>query len=172
MCVNRKVSLMALCMTMAVVLTGCHLKTVYNHYESTRLDSWGVNDTLVFRVSPLKHSGTYESSIGLRTTSDYPYIGLTLIVEQEIVSATADKKEGWLQKNRVVADTINATLVTKDGEQLGKGVGMYQYLYPLRHYELNEGDSITVRIHHFMRTIRLPGVADVGFRLTLKDGKK
>ena len=64
--------------TVALVTASCNRKTIYSHYEHTPLDGWEKNDTLVFSVPPVKHDGVYREMIGLRTSSAYPFMGLTL----------------------------------------------------------------------------------------------
>ncbi len=166
MYVNRKMCLLTL--MMAIALSGCHRHTVYNHYVSTKIEEWSQHDTLHFSLRPLRTAGRYESSIGLRTSSDYPFRGLTLIVEQDIIPAPADRN-GQPSLTRHIVDTLNATLVEKDGTQLGKGIGLYQYVYPLRTYQLKKGDSLVFHVHHFMRKQDLMGVADVGVSLEKRE---
>ncbi len=161
---KNMMTVVALWLTMTVLLTGCHRKTVYNSYLSTNEKGWGTNDTLFFSVDTMKQSGTYEGFVGLRTTSDYPYRALTLIVEQQIFAA-ATSADSVKRAKTFFSDTLYATLTDEDGHNLGKGIGTYQYLFPLRRYELQRGDSLAVCIHHYMRANIITGITDVGVKV-------
>lgn len=137
--------------TVALTLVGCNRNTIYSHYESTPLEGWETNNMIRFEVGPIDASGDYESFVGLRTTTDYPFMGLTLIVEQTV----------W-PSNRKSSDTISVELVNRNGEVLGKGISTFQYVSPVRILHLDEGDSLKVSIRHYMAQKTLPGILDVG----------
>jgi gliding motility-associated lipoprotein GldH len=137
--------------TVALTLVGCNRNTIYSHYESTPLEGWEINNQMLFEVGPIGLSGDYETSLGLRTTTDYPYMGLTLIVEQTVWPSN------W--KSR---DTVSVELVDRNGEFLGKGVSTFQYVSPISVLHLDEGDSLKVTVRHYMAQKTLPGILDVG----------
>src|SRR3712207_7962744 len=62
----------------------CTGNKVYDRYVHTPVAGWEKNDTLVFCLSPMAKAGQYEADLGLRITTDYPFMGLTLIVDQMI----------------------------------------------------------------------------------------
>ena len=66
------------------ILSACSGSTVYDEYAHTPIAGWEKNDTLSFEVSPLLEPGHYRQSLGLRITGAYPFMGLTLIVEQTV----------------------------------------------------------------------------------------
>ena len=66
------------------ILSACSGSTVYDEYAHTPIAGWEKNDTLSFEVSPLLEPGHYKQSLGLRITGAYPFMGLTLIVEQTV----------------------------------------------------------------------------------------
>lgn len=152
---NSRWTAFVLCLTVALLLmTACDRKAVYSHYEPTPLEGWESNDTLDFFVGVVEHAGYYKESVGLRTTDDYPFTGLTLIVEQRVFPVYRER-----------TDTLNATLVDPEGVIMGTGVGIFQYVFPLRRLYLNKGDSLYVTIRHYMKREILPGIHDVGFTL-------
>ena len=55
----------------------------------------------------------------------------------------------------------------------GSGVSLYQYLLPITTHTYEKGDSIRVRVIHNMKREDLPGIADVGIKITKqqKDNK-
>ncbi|HBN46811.1 MAG TPA: gliding motility lipoprotein GldH [Prevotella sp.] len=146
----------------AILLSGllcvaCTGNKVYDHYNHTPIGGWEKIDTLKFDVSPLKKSGLYATSMGLRINNAFPFISMTLIVEQTVLPA-----------NKTVIDTINCPLVDKNGRVKGKGVGFYQYHFPVSLMTLHENDSLHITVRHDMKREILPGVSDVGIELERK----
>ena len=154
---KRAMSLRIAAMTLALVamlLTACDHRTIYDRYESTALSGWEKNDTITFAIRPLKDAATYRALLGVRTTDSYPFTSLTLIVEQEIMPA-----------HRVLVDTICCELTDEQGKVLGDGIGYRQYQFEVRQLQLQEGDSLHVVVRHDMKREILPGICDVGIKL-------
>ena len=86
---------------------------------------------------------------------DYPFQSINLIVEQTTLPARLFRR-----------DTLNCNLVTAKGKIKGEGITLYQYRFALPDISLNEGDSLSVSIRHNMKREILPGIADIGLRLT------
>lgn len=139
----------------AVALAACTPNKVYDHYDHTPIWGWERNDTLVFNVPPVDAAGKYVSRMGMRINGAYPFMGLTVIVEQTVMPS-----------RRTVVDTITCDLINADGTPRGRGVGYYQYSFPVTVEHLDEGDSLHVTIRHNMRREILPGISDVGFQLS------
>lgn len=139
---------------LALTLTACGMRTVYNHYEHTELSGWEKIDTLVFNVPKAQETADYGMSLGLRVTGQYPFQRLTLIVERTIYPS-----------HKTTADTISCQLVSRDGRMLGQGVNAYQYTFPVADFSVNEGDSLHITVRHDMKREILPGISDVGIRL-------
>lgn len=146
---------LGLAFMMAVCLASCTTNTVYDSYSHTPLTGWEKNDTLTFCVPKLREAGLYNQSVGLRMTNAFPFTSISLIVEQRI-----------LPKGRVVTDTLKCHITDARGNFLGDGVSSYQYLVPLRKEMLNKGDSLRITIRHNMKREILPGVSDVGFKIS------
>ena len=91
------------------ILSACSGSTVYDEYAHTPIAGWEKNDTLSFEVSPLLEAGHYRQSLGLRITGAYPFMGLTLIVEQTV----------YHRKRKIPGeckiDTVNCQLIDKNG---------------------------------------------------------
>ena len=146
--------LILILLTVALALTSCNRNTIYSHYQHTPLDGWEKNDTLVFDVVPVRSDGTYSEVVGLRMSSTYPFMGLTLIVEQEV----------W-PSGLTHSDTLWCRLIDRDGNIQGEGISTFQYNFQLRNLRLNTQDSLHITIRHNMKREILPGVADVGVTL-------
>ncbi len=128
----------------------CDNRTIYSHYEHTPLQGWEKNDALDFGTV-IPQDGYYLEKVGVRINSDYPFMGLTLIVDQTFYPSM-----------QTICDTLDCSLVGKDGNRKGQGISHFQYEFPLKTLGLNEGDSVSVRIHHTMKREILPGISNIG----------
>ena len=142
-------------MCMGLMLVSCDNRTVFSHYESTPVRGWERNDTLSFYIESLQETGMYTEEVGLRITGDYPFMGLSLIVEQTIQPS-----------NITIVDTLNCDLIDESGHANGKGINHYQYLLPLTTLKLSKDESVHVAIRHCMKREILPGITDVGLKLS------
>lgn len=149
--------LYAICLTVALALGSCNRKAVYSHYEHTHIDGWGWerSDTLTFSVPPLGEGGLFSEELGLRTTTRYPFTSLTLIVSQRVFPS-------GLFRN----DTVTVRLTDDIGNRLGDGMNLYQHTCTLPVIQLNEHDSLSITVSHYMKRESLPGISDIG--LTVK----
>ena len=88
-------------------------------------------------------------------------MGLTLIVEQTVY-----------HQNRKIPgeckiDTVNCQLIDNNGVSKGQGISYYQYNFPINNiYQMHQGDSIHVTIRHDMKREILPGVSDIGIKIS------
>ena len=80
-------------LSLSMMVTSCKESTVYYKYAHTPIAGWEKNDTLSFAIPPLTSPGLYQENLGLRITGAYPFMGITLIVEQEIFPNQESKKE-------------------------------------------------------------------------------
>ncbi len=138
----------------ATLFTACTGNKVYDHYDHTPIAGWEKIDTLKFDIPPLAERGLYATSMGLRINNAFPFISMTLIVEQTILPA-----------NKTVTDTVTCEFMDKDGKVKGKGVGYYQYHLPVSVMALNKNDSLHITVRHNMKREILPGVSDIGIEL-------
>ncbi len=133
----------------------CNRNTVFYRYEHTPVTGWEKDDTLIFYLKAAPDTGLYNEEIGLRTNGGYPFMGLTLIVDQTV-----------LPIDTTYSDTINCQLVSPNGNVKGSGISNYQYRLNLTDIRLNEGDSLHIRIRHDMKREILPGITDIGVKIT------
>ena len=145
----------------AVLLPSCTGALVYDQYEHTPIAGWEKNDTLSFEVPPLASGGTYQGSLGLRITGAYPFMKLTLIVTSKVYP-----KNGPKGKYEVSEDTLQCDLIDQFGKTKGQGISYYQYNMPISVKDLQEGDSLLFAIRHDMKREILPGISDIGLKLT------
>lgn len=144
-------------MVIVLLLTACRDNTVYHRYLHTNRAGWERNDTLRFLIPPVKEAGRYCEELGLRTDGNYPFLSLTLIVEQT-KGHTGDVRR----------DTVECKLITKQGRVMGAGINQFQYTFPLATIELEEEEPLRIVVRHDMKRELLPGITDVGIRMTKK----
>ncbi len=137
-----------------LMLMGCTKGYTYHHFEHTEVEGWEKHNALHYAVPPVTNTADYGLCIDLRTTSDYPYTSITLVVEQQVFPA-----------GRKLRNMVECKLIDDNGRRQGTGIGQYQYRFPIRTQHLNKGDSIDISIKHNMTQYILPGISDVGVRL-------
>ena len=145
-----------------VILVSCQDNRVYDHYDHTPLSGWDRVDDLTFDVPALKDSGRYVTTLGLRINGDYPFLSMTMIVEQHIYNKSHNK----YRQTKVVTDTVNCNLFDDNGRVKGSGISYYQYHYRISELPLNIGDSLHISVRHDMRREIMPGISDVGISMT------
>ncbi|MBO4827442.1 MAG: gliding motility lipoprotein GldH [Prevotella sp.] len=160
-------------LVLAVVLSACVGRTVYDKFHHTPLSGWEKNDTLTFDVEPIQGGlettpSLYREELGLRISQDYPFTSLQLIVEQTFLpTSTPNTKHPTPIKPRLVRrDTLNCRLIDDDGNVRGQGVSTYQYKFHITDMQIQKGDSLHITVRHNMKREILPGIADVGIKIT------
>lgn len=143
--------IITLLLAVALLLSSCNRRTVFSHYEHTSMTGWEANDSLGFDFAPFRKTSDYEESVGLRISGDYPFMDLSLLVEQ------------WIYPSGIhQLDTLHARLIERDGISKGKGFSYHQYEFPLRKIHIEADDSLHFRIRHNMKRELLTGIADIG----------
>lgn len=132
----------------------CNSRTIYSHYAHTPLQGWEKNDSMRFDIT-IPQEGNYLEKVGVRINNEYPFMGLTVIIDQTVYPSL-----------QTLRDTLDCDLVGEDGNVKGQGINHYQYEFPLKSLALHEGDSVSIRIHHTMKREILPGISDIGVILT------
>ena len=154
---SKAYRLLATLLAVALGTASCDRKTIYTQYEHVAGNSWEKVDTIHFDVPPVTQAGTYEQTLGLRIMGDYPFMGLTITVEQTIYPR--GERHQYQQ---------DCKLIDKNGNAQGSGVSYFQYDYPIGELILNEGDSVHISVVHNMKREILPGISDIGINLTRK----
>ncbi|MBR4388634.1 MAG: gliding motility lipoprotein GldH [Prevotella sp.] len=140
------------------LLTSCFPNTRYVDYRHTDVRGWEKDSVLTFYVSPLDEGGPYVEELGLRTEGSYPFLRLSLVIEQQLFPS-----------GKLLTDTLNLPIYDQQGKPIGRGLSIYQQELPFRFLHINEGDSLAIRIHHNMLRRSLPGVTEVGIHLLKRE---
>ena len=141
-----------------LISASCTGNKVYDEYQHTPITGWEKNDTLTFSVPRMAEAGYYASTVMLRINDGFPFVGLTLIVEQKVIPGT-----------EVKTDTVNCRLIDKGGNFNGQGVSYHQYTFPITTMPLVPGDSLYISVRHDMKREILPGVSDLGIMIEKSD---
>ncbi|MCR5151739.1 MAG: gliding motility lipoprotein GldH [Prevotella sp.] len=147
---------LAVIVTISIImsLSSCGSDTIYINYRHTPTP-WEKNDTLLYITKKMKVTGEYQEFVELRTTEEYPFSSVTLIIDQQ------SKPSGFH-----ASDTLKCQIADKHGVFGGSGFAYRQFEFPLRKVKIPIGDSLKVTIRHNMRHNMLEGITDVGLRLT------
>lgn len=156
-------SCLIIIVTAALALIACSRNTVYHHYEEAPVDGWERTDTLYFHVSPAKAAAVLHEEVELRINSQYPFMGLCLVVEQTVHHPQLTAHHSPVATTRI--DTLNCSLIDSDGLVKGKGINYVQYHFHLTDLSVSEGDSLAIAVHHNMKREILPGFVDLGIKL-------
>lgn len=145
--------LIAICCLVTGLCTACQTDTLYHRYRSTGPYGWDSSDTLEFRLPSALCKNRYRLDIGIRHTECYPYRDLWISI---------------LHPARPQAvDTLHIWLADSAGHWLGHGLSgsSCQYVSGKHSLVLAANDSV-LRIVHLMSRKHLPGLTDVGLRLS------
>ena len=138
-----------------LTLCGCQQQVAYHQFRHIYEPGWDKTDTLHFDIKPLSEDGAYRLDAELRTDKDYPFQQLTIQIEQTV----------YPSKERH-HDVIACNLVSEEGVIGGDGISYFQYQFHVRDFDLHQGDSKHISLTHNMKREIMPGVTDVGVRLS------
>ena len=148
-------------MVILLMCPSCRPAAHYHHYESTAPRGWSLDDSIHFEVPPVPSDGFYQEQLGLRITRSYPFRALHVIVEQQILDSVGSHISAVTRN-----DTLVCPLIDDHGNTLRRGISHIQYTAPLPLLQLRRGQWLHVIVHHDMKRETLPGITDVGLRIT------
>ena len=150
--------LFSLLFVLALSLSCDRERTVCFTYRPTPVEGWEQHNALTFPIDSVQQTGEYNLSIGVRTTYDYPFQTLWFQVTTRLEHSHLE-----------LLDTLVCQVTDPQGNTLGHGISIFQYVYPLTSVHLNVGQRGTITVKHIMRRNMLPGVSDVGVVLRKKE---
>lgn len=140
-----------------VFFSACNGHKVYDTFYHTPLSGWEKNDTLLFDVPRIQEKGNYQSDLALRINNAFPFMKMTLIIEQSVYP-----------HHTVYRDTLNCDLIGSNGIPKGHGISYYEFEFPVAILHLEKGDSLHITVRHDMKREILPGISNIGIQLTKK----
>lgn len=139
-----------------IVLCGCQQQDVCHEFRHIYDPGWDKADTIHFDTRPLSADGTYRLDAELRTDKNYPFQKLTIKIDQTVYPS----KERY-------HDVLDCDLISEKGVIEGDGISYFQYQFHVRDLSLHQGDSVHISLSHNMKREIMPGITDVGVRLSL-----
>lgn len=136
------------------LFNSCMESTVFHAYQPVEKEGWSKHDTICFQLPEDSVTDIYKINIGLRTTDDYKYTSLWIVIEQDL------EKKGTFTR-----DTINFPVTDKYGNMLGKGYSSYQQEKPVEDIRVTPAGGTTVKLYHIMKREVVGGISDVGINV-------
>lgn len=140
--------------TALLFLSACESGMVFDRYGHVSERGWSKQDAVELSVPPLREGGVYEVKIGVRSTDDYPYRNISIIVQRQTFPSKA-----------VHSDTVECKLTDDKGMRIGSGFINYQNSYDVALDHYKAGDSIYIVLKQNMRNEQVEGITDVGVSL-------
>lgn len=140
---------------LVLLLASCDQGTLMHSYQPLQENSWDRRDTVRFDLPVLPTEDKYNVLIGLRVTNSFPYESLILEVEQNYRNPIGHR-----------VDTIKYRLADESGDLIEKGINYFQYENQSLPLDLKKGQTGEIRIRHLMLREVLPGIMDVGIRVS------
>ena len=144
-----------------MVFTACNTTDFFNEYQSLS-DGWKKNEPVVFDFESLDTLKTYDAYLNIRTTNEYPYSNLFVIVKMT-------EPEG-----ASMMDTLQYEMANPDGSMMGSGFTdiIEHKLVWRKNISLKKQGVYTIEVNHATRKINevngdvvLNGVTEIGLQL-------
>jgi len=147
-----------LCLLPALLLTAavcsCRRGMMYHQYADVPTWGWTQADTLHFVMPEMRGRGQLAASVGVRSTSSYPYRMLHLLT-------TVTRDDGVV----VQADTVYVVLYDAQGRPVGQGFPYTTTMKPLPPLHVDSGRVYTYSISHVMKDARVKGIVKLGLEV-------
>ena len=153
---------MAVAFFATAMLLACYSDTAYYHYDPIDLGGWDRAEVFEHNVPPVAKGGYYVEEVGIRADASFPYRSVSLVIDQWIIHTKTKNPSDFK------SDTISIDIYDQQGQALGRGVNLRQYTYPFRSVNLQQGDSLSLRIRHNMKNKSIGGIANVGMRVSFQ----
>lgn len=150
-------SLLTTLLLLPLLLSSCGDGTLQHslcHVRGT--EGWSADDTISIEVPAPGRDFTGYVDVEMRIRGTFPYTKVWLEVEQLLEEPSLSR-----------TDTVCMDIMTADGEDLGSGVTLGEYSCPGSvGIHLEAGQHGRLRIRHLMHRSLLPGIREVGARIT------
>lgn len=152
---NNIRSILIICFT-AGLLSACKNGVLVDSFSSVSEKGWIHSQTpeFTFEIEDTLHYTNVF--LNLRITGDYPFSNLYVVAHLLIPDSSVQSQK------------TNLVLARDDGKWLGKGMGdVITYNLPLmQNRALKKPGKYTIRLEQYMRVDTLPGIKDVGIKVT------
>jgi gliding motility-associated lipoprotein GldH len=128
---------------------------MYGRYEEVGQSGWTKERTCNFSFNVNDTIGIYDVSVSVRNSDLYPYSNLWLFCAME--------KDGMTVRN----DTLELILADDFGKWLGHGITLYETeKIMLERFRFPTSGDYTIRLRQGMRNDNLPGIQEIGVKIT------
>lgn len=140
--------------SLVILSTGCNTGTVFDASTEIPKEGWHYKNRVRFEPVIEDTTYTYDIVIHLRTSQDYPFSNLFLLIH----SISPD--------NDTITRRKELTLALPDGKWLGKGKGpLVTFEIPVAENQRMKKGKYVFELEQNMRTNTLKEVVDIGIRL-------
>lgn len=140
----------------AVFMTSCDKSIIYYTYQPVSDAGWAKYDTLYFDVPVNNDSLPLIITTDIRHTAEYPYINLSLIVQQNLKDSLT-----W------VNDTLHFKLIDEKGKRgANNWSSIYEASSAMPAIKPSGKGLYQIKVFHAMANDTLPGVHDIGLKIT------
>ncbi|MDF9831493.1 gliding motility lipoprotein GldH [Parabacteroides sp. PF5-6] len=138
-----------------LLCTSCTDRTYYEQYQTIDNKCWAKDAEYYFTFEITDTSAAYDLTVEIRNNDRYPYQNLWLFHSEQHPSGP------------LVRDTTECLLADDYGRWLGTGISLFQSSHTLRSsYHFKEAGSYTLAFRQGMRNEALPGIQQIGLRIT------
>lgn len=141
---------------MSILLMACENNTLIHHYKPIPTEGWKKGDTICFHIDTVRQNNIYAFSVGLRSTAQYKYSNLWLIIESQFSNPEFAR-----------TDTIECLINDRKKENAQNGTFVHNHCYDLPPLNLQEGQTGKIIIKHYMYNDELSGLSDIGIRISI-----
>jgi len=144
-----------------LAFTACSKADFFNEYQSLP-DGWKKEDVKTFDFESLDTISSHNAYLNIRTTNEYPYSNLFIIVKMIPPEGTA------------TVDTLQYQMANADGSMLGSGfsdVKEHKLIWR-QHLAFKKQGVYKVEVEHAMRRVNevkgdavLTGVTEIGLQV-------
>ncbi|GHV11187.1 gliding motility lipoprotein GldH [Bacteroidia bacterium] len=125
---------------------------MYSSFQSLPNSKWLQEQELRFEVPVTNISTTYKLKLELRSSDEYPFRNLTMLIDCQI-------PDGGVWRS----DTLNVELADRQGKWYGNGISVYSYAIPYcSHIQYPDTGMFVYTVRHGMEENVLQGISDVG----------
>lgn len=145
-----------------LLVTSCTNQAFFNEYQTVENDGWKKEEPKVFDFESLDTITKRSTYINVRTTNDYPYSNLFLIVRM------------FPPEGEATVDTLEYQMANADGSMLGTGFSdIKEHKLAWRNHMLLKKQGVyKVEIEHAMRKVNevkgdavLSGITEIGLEV-------
>lgn len=154
---NLRTSHIAIIVMAIWLVMSCNTDTIYHHFSHIPEEGWDKRDTFYFKIDTILVEGNYTATLCTRTDATYPYRNLSL---KTILTV--------MPSNTTTTRSTDFDITNQEGAHDRKGITLHNHEREISTIHLQPGDSLNVKVAHNMRKETMPGITDIGIKVTRK----